>query len=799
MNWKQFTAVCVSAALVSFPQNIIGCGPDADPYDYYTSFFHQNLPDAKGYKPFYYTGYNFLYDEAEPVETSDVLANEWALYCSNNVTSTDAKQFVNKYAWKDLSNLYFNIEKNQPLAIPDSVKKNSMTNYFLQQKDLEGLGYIMYAKKVEPFVTGGTDSWETPKRDSLAMGKLIKNGQQLLAVAKRDFFKLKYTYQILRVAHYSNRYNDVLKWHDDYAANIIGNSVLQPMCTALKAGALFRTGKQKEAAYLFSRAFDASEVKRVSNYLGFKWSVTSGTQRSEYLQLCKNNAEKAAMLALFAMGSVNDETGSMKEIYNLDAAAPALEVLAVREINKLEEKYLTTSLQKEKGGKALYFSWNENGTDSAANVNSKNAKELLQFLHDVAGKGKVKNAGLFETGAAYTAYMLKDYATAKKYLSAAEKMNLTQKVKDQWALTNLLVTINEKEKIDAAFEEQLLPSIQWLEAKAKSEISFKTGYSEIQQWKTFYRNLMSEILAQRYHQQGDLHKETLAIGAADYIMATNADYHGYGNGINFLRNNLGSKEVEKLFALMDSKQPNKFETYLINHNAVNKKDVIDFAGTAYLRDYDYATAITWFKKSTDKKTSTINTNPFVDLLYDQEEALPSEAKFSTTKLAFATEMLRLQKTAETDKANAAKHLYKMANGFYNITYYGHAWKLVQYYRSGSDGYYIPKDATSFQKEYYGAYTAHNYFEKAMNASTDKNFKARCLFMMAKCSQKQLHRPQYEEYASNYDKMDIAEQKYFTDFKHNKYFPQLIKEYGNTPFYKQAFNSCSYLRDFVRKK
>jgi hypothetical protein len=799
MNWKKFTIVCVSAALVSFPQNIIGCGPDADPYDYYTSFFHQNLPDAKGYKPFYYTGYNFLYDETEPVETSDILANEWALYCTSNVRATDAKQFVNKYAWKDLSNLYFNIEKNQLLAIPDSIKKNSMTNYFLQQKDLEGLGYIMYAKKVEPFVTGAADSWEAPKRDSLAMSKLIKNGQQLLAAAKKDFFKLKYTYQILRLAHYSNRYNDVLKWYDDYVTNIIGSSVLHPICVALKAGALFRTGNQKEAAYLFSKAFDANEVNRVSNYLGFKWSVTSGTQRSEYLQLCKNNTEKAAMIGMFAMGSVNDEINSMKEIYTLDAAAPALEVLAVREINKLEEKYLTPLLQKEKGGQALYFSWNENGTDSAANVNSKNANELMQFLHEVAGKGKVKNAGLFETGAAYTAYMLKDYATAKKYLSAAEKMDLTQKVKDQWALTNLLVTINEKEKIDAAFEEQLLPSIQWLEAKAKSEIPYKTGYSEIQQWKTFYRNLMSEILAQRYHQQGDLHKETLAIGAADYIMAISSDYYGYGNGINFLRNNLVSKEVEKLFALMDSKQPNKFEAYLINHNAVNKKDVIDFAGTAYLRDYDYANAIEWFKKSTDKKTFSINTNPFIDLLYDQEEVLASEAKFTTTKLAFATEMLRLQKAAETDKANAAKHLYKMANGFYNITYYGHAWKLVQYYRGGSDGYYIPKDATSFQKEYYGAFTAHNYFEKAMNASTDKNFKARCLFMMAKCSQKQLHRPQYDEYASNYDKMDIAENKYFTDFKSNKYFPQFIKEYSNTPFYKQAFNSCSYLRDFVRKK
>jgi len=34
---------------------------------------------------------------------------------------------------------------------------------------------------------------------------------------------------------------------------------------------------------------------------------------------------------------------------------------------------------------------------------------------------------------------------------------------------------------------------------------------------------------------------------------------------------------------------------------------------------------------------------------------------------------------------------------------------------------------------------------------------------------------------------------------NKYFPQFVKEYGNTAFYKEAFNSCSYLRDFVKKK
>ncbi len=184
-------------------------------------------------------------------------------------------------------------------------------------------------------------------------------------------------------------------------------------------------------------------------------------------------------------------------------------------------------------------------------------------------------------------------------------------------------------------------------------------------------------------------------------------------------------------------------------------------------------------------------------VYDQEERLDYE-KITTTKPAFAKEMFRLQKVVVTDKANAAKYYYKMALGLYNITYYGNAGELVNYYRSGSDGYYIPKDATDFQKEYYGAFAAEQMFKKAMDASTDKNFNARCLFMMAKCSQKKVQQPQYDQYPE-YEDYRTASKSYFPRFKDNIHFPQLVKEYSGTIFYKEALSSCSYLAEFVRKK
>lgn len=799
MNWKIFITVCISTIIIFFPQNIIGCGPEADPYDYYTSFFHQNLPDAKGYKPFYYTGYNFLYDETEPVEVADLLANEWAAYCGTPVTDKDALLFVNKFLREDEYNLYLKIEKNATAKIPDSVLKNSMTNYFITGKNLEALGYILYAKQVEPFVTGNGDSWEPIKRDSTKMTKLIKNGQQLFTAATDDFIKLKYGYQLVRLAQYSRQYAETIKFYDEYIAPNKTNSVLQPLALSLKAGALNGLGDKKQAAYLYSKSFSASFAKRVSNYISFRWVVDFKSDKNECLSVCKNNKEKAAMLALFALGSTENELATIKNIYALDAANNELEVLTVREINKLEEKYFTPAVQNEKGGKAFYFSWNDGQTDSVMDMAGKELAPLASFLNDITKNKQVQNPGLYETAAAYAAYMMKDYSTAKKYLSAAKNMSLTPKVKDQWMLTTLLVSINEQDKIDAVFEEYLLPSIEWLETKAKNEKPADMGDYEITQWKQFYRNLMSEIIARRYHRQGDLAKEALAIGAADWINYGSDNYYNTGNGISFLRNNLDAKDVEKLYALMNNKEANKFENYLLHHTTVSKSAVIDFAGTAYLRSYDYPKAIAWFKKQADKKSLVINTNPFVDLLYDQEETLSTEAKFVTNKLAFAEEMQKQLLLVGTDKVNAAKHYYKIANGLCNMTYYGHAWKLVQYDRSGSDGYSIPDNATDFQKEYYGCYSALKYFKKAMDASADNNFKARCLFMMAKCSQKQIQKPQYAAFNYSWDKLDAAEKAYWPTFTNNKYFPELIKQYSKTSFYKEAFNSCSYLSDFVKKK
>ena len=795
MKLKIFFAACVSAVVVAFPQNIIGCGPDVDPYDYYTTFFNRDLSDSKVYKPFYYSDYVFLFNEDEAAPATEILAEEWAKYCGAPVLLADVNQILFQATPKDLQLLYNSIEKKAAVKLPAGLQSNTMAVYFTRQKDLEGLGYLLYAKQVEPFVTDGTDNWEPESKDSIKMGKLMRNGLQLYNAAKLDFFKLKYGYQVTRLAHYSGRYPEAIKYYDELVSPVKTKSVLQPMSLALKAGALFHTGDLPQAAYLFSKAFAQTDAKKVSNYMSFRWSINAEHSRQDYLALCRNNDEKANMLAMFALGSIEPETKTLEEIFSISPAAEVLPVLAVREINKLENTYYTPSLAQKPGGKIFYYAWENERTDSLLNAGFRQITSLQETLHAIAQKRQTVNDGLFETGAAYCALMLSDYAKANQYLQSAAKMQLSAKVKDQWQMVSLLLAVNETEKVDAAFEAKILPAVQWLYGKAKATKAKTKNdwYNTPSVWQMFYRNLMSEVFAKRYHAQGDIDKEVLAVGAADAIVAPN----GSGSAIDFMHRNLESKDVIKLYQLMQTQSLTSFDGFLVRNNTIRMAEVTDFAGTAFLRDQNFSEAINWFSKGNLAKKG-IAKNPFLDLLYDQAERLPYD-KVTTTKLAFAKEMKRLEGLVKTDKLNASRHLYKMAVGFYNITYYGYAWELVDYYRSGSDGYMIPKNANEFQRNYYGCFKAEEYFKLAMEKSTDANFKAKCMFMMAKCAQKQVPQPQYEDFSFDWEKYDAAQKEYFPRFKQNKYFPAFVKEYSKTPFFRQAFNTCSYLQDFVNKR
>ena len=790
----------ISAFLLSFPQNIIGCADVGDPEDYFTSFFSRNVAGTENYKPFYYTALLTFYDDWDwdvPVSyENDKVIQEWKQYCGSKASTKDVADFIYGASEKDVVSLLQHVTSNKPLQVADSIRNNPLTQCFINQKATTALSYLAFAKKTESISNTGSPWEEAPPRDSLKLNKYIDEANQLFNAATDPFLKSKYAYQRCKVAFYNNRFADCIKWYDEYFTPS-NTAAVNGLSLSYKAGSYYRLGEKKDAAYYFAKAFQATEHNKKQNYLGFLWS-RSLKLKEAYVAAGKNSEERALLLAMYAMHGTDYALNDLQQVYALHPSSNLLPLLTVREINKIEDHYLSPMLSGEEGGKPYYFLWNVEKPDALPEKQT--LVSFIPFLEKLYKEGKAPNRELYITGAAYLSFINKDFAKAKAHLKEASKVANTDRIKDQLQLINLLIAVNEKEAIDATTETAILPSLNWLVEKARKDKSYKY----------FLRNFFSQILAQKYEQQNDMHKAALAYGIADLSFMTGMqDVYPTSNGIDYVRNEMTTEQLLKLHQFFTS-APSSFDQFLGKHTSIGKEAVIDVIGTSYLRNHDFTKAIDWLKQASQQEPLTasnynyatgqetvINVNPLHDYLNDWQRYDKPVSK-PYTKLSLAQKMIELHQKAEAAGSPdaQARTYYQLANAYYNMSYYGNSWNALAYYRSGSDWNAGNYDA-AWKKEYYGVYKAKEYYQKAYSLAQDKEFKAAAYFLMAKCTQRQITRPEFDY--DNYEQYQKNLLAFERKFRNNALFPQFVKEFGTAKFYQYAYNRCSYLQDFVKKK
>ena len=89
-----------------------------------------------------------------------------------------------------------------------------------------------------------------------------------------------------------------------------------------------------------------------------------------------------------------------------------------------------------------------------------------------------------------------------------------------------------------------------------------------------------------------------------------------------------------------------------------------------------------------------------------------------------------------------------------------------------------------------------YYQKAYELTANKEFKAACLFMVAKCAQRQIPRPSFDY--NRYEAYEQATAVFQQKFQNNPLFQKFKTEFGTTRFYQYAYNRCSYLRDYIKQ-
>lgn len=163
---------------------------------------------------------------------------------------------------------------------------------------------------------------------------LVDEGLGRFKDTDSHFIKMRYAYQIVRLAHYArdwqytvDLYNCLMPKVDRKQKSIIYYWTLGHL-----AGALQRLGKYPEAAYRFS-CLRFCPSKRTPAYRSF---LIRNNNRQKTMQLCETDAEKSTLLVLRAGGAKTFLIDDMEQVYSLDPANPQLDLMLISEVQRLK-------------------------------------------------------------------------------------------------------------------------------------------------------------------------------------------------------------------------------------------------------------------------------------------------------------------------------------------------------------------------------------------------------------------------------------------------------------------------------
>ena len=828
----------------------LACGPQPDPYDYYISFFHNNLQKDSSYQRFYFNGYTFLNGniyEAErdnKIAEGDINVKEWLAYCGGGVTYKDIAHVLYELD-KPTDSLYFRSYQKGKTRMPDSLKKNSFIKYLLA--DERKMAYMVLAKKIEPLVnTSFDDKWEVIKPSKNRQHELALTYTAMGLTNNDSFLKLRCFYQAQRLLFYGKYFNEASGIYDKYIKRTRTNSHVMGWALSLRAGGDEKLGNKAQAAYLYSKLFAGYPERRIRAYYDF---LTTKVPIERVIKLAKNNNEKATIYAINGIHNAHIGLAALQQVYKAYPKSEFVSLLLVREINKIEEGYLTTKINGGKYYEDIGY-YDHTKYDSVKRSFIKYIPKLKAFCDQIAAERKCIEPELGNLASAYLSWIMKDTRAGFAALSAIKTKNLRDKLVDEKQLIKLLLLSQSIKKLDSRTEIKLLSSLTWLDKKVKEEKSLSSGNSwpepnyDFKHYSASARDFYAKILAPLYFKQKDTIKAALCILKSEKTISTETIWEEYphrGLGFDmpsFWQNNLRSAQLEKivkwqnfpgksgyltlLMAKFNEPQVKKFmrwdKSYHVERIAEkSEKETLaatyDLLGTVYLREHNYKAAVKAFNRigiarldssTNDAYNDSLSkhykqyADPFVDKLRDYPHNYSLKKTEGYNKLDYAKSMARLEQQIKANPKSAAKSYYKMACGLYNTSYYGNAW-LYTAYSSASDDKYRTKPFY-YDSDYLHNRTAENYFLKARGLSKDAEFKARCTFMAAKCRQTQITVPaSWEERLGDlkYDiKFDGNDRGYRKALRNNHYFRDLRDNYSKTEFYKIAVSDCSYFRDFL---
>lgn len=730
------------------------CLPAVNRY-YGYSFMHPLMIEPRQPGAAHVLGFDELYRRfgRQEKEQADENIREWRERYCDIPKEEDIRTVVYGYSINDLLELSAAMTVKGATMDP-LLRQNSFSRYLIRHKCIETIDYLLFAKDCEPYVTRRTDAWANPDQSyrQMEMDNLIERGRKFFMQTQSDYIRLRYAFQIIRLAHYSKQYERTLELFDELMPMIDHDpSVIEYWILGHKAGALQALGRNAEAAYLYARVFLNSPGKRESAYQSFR--INTDQEWEQAMLLCRDDRERATLYAMRAYTRDSKPLEDMEQIYRLDPQSPYLEVLLAREIRRFEKQLLGLEFNTRRAENRRYHGIPAKGIQNEI-------IDLQRFVRKVNAENQTSNPTLWLLGQGYLELIAGDAYAALKNFTRAREICKDKILLEQLDVLDAAATI-------ASFRAPT-PEVEERAAAIKLDNPLFPKYGSF----PFFLNDKMRWLYQRYQRPGK----------AFLVRSPLRD----------LTVNPQIEMIDDLILLAQQGEINRFERDLLRKtdNSNLEKEMINLKATYLMAQGMLDSALTEFKKMDRIEWDNFGLfNPFIER-YKECVHCPVTADTSAllNRGELIEKLLDLEYQAQANRLEGPKFFYQLGLAYYNMSYFGYAWNTTDFFRSGASlkrsksatdpNVVIDSRFSLGNRENFDCRRALECFELARKLTDNPQLAARATFMAARCEQ-------------NLYFAGLAPRTYH-------YFELLKTQYAETQFYAFIIQECKYFSAYARK-
>lgn len=741
----------VAVMLTALWGKSFACGWDEGDW-YYYNLFNQEIMSDERYRP-------FLLIYGSRYYTNDTLRNgnieEWRQYLGLSYDET--KYLVFKASRSDLQNLSKGkraVDENLSFASADFMKNQK-----------QALLYLAYAKYLEPYmrIIPGEDTdfyWDLPEYEHNAGDLDYEKVKTVLTKSwnaeSDNELKLRYGYQLVRLAHYTRRYQEAVQLFEQYVEPLKMRTEMYYYALAQKAGALRGMGETQRANRDFIRVFANSYDLKTMAYTSLTMGWDNEINFADFVAGAADNNERNNIFFMMGYSDFNNPVNEIEKIVVTDPNAIQAKVLMVRAINMLERRMLLSYVPWGEGDdRSRYPYLGQDDTEGRAFFNQ--ALRVSDMQRD-----KASDKNFWNLASSYLHFLNKDFELANNCLG-----NVKSTDADYMAMVKNLtayIDICRQPKVDANTERYLFDNYAKM---IKGEESYSLNMAD--------NSFIGMVLSNRYGLQGEKAKSFLML-----------------RHVKAIEDNPDESLLDDIQSFLNKKKKTQLEEYIAATSTTEMANTNNYLayvkGVLRLTEGDFKTAKGLFEKQTRLKMSRRLFGHNIEVYYsgDEKDIMRDDyiADFSfihdnMTEVEVADALMQLDKIGKKEKGDeSAKANYLIANFFYNVSRTGYYRQYLRFDNNNGFSYWKYGPDANVYKNTLDLSSA--YLEKAKKSAEDRELKAHIVYAQAKNAQQVM-----EDHVDTWDQQMVIPHAQLNEFD----------QYAGTSYHQAVLSNCVYYRDY----